>query len=245
MKLWYGLLVILFFAMPLNLSALQNGDCAFASYSAQDYFQAGVDAFSAEDYDQAVIYYTCSLSLDPEFADAYLARIGAYNALGRYDDALQELELFSTYENLSVDFEMVIRAGIYIEYQADYEAARLLCLRALAINADPNTYSLLGYIEAHLGNFELAIQFLDQALDISPNNPSSFSYFFERAFAHYRMQNISLAREDIERALELRPDLINSTLDRTLRYSDLGHTHLVNDGLARIAMYYELMVAED
>lgn len=64
-----------------------------ASGPAAEYYQAGVAAHDAGNFQDAISYLEYALSLDDKFTDAHNYLAAAYYALGRYDDALARYEI--------------------------------------------------------------------------------------------------------------------------------------------------------
>jgi flagellar motor switch protein FliG len=64
-----------------------------ASGPASEYYQAGVAAHDAGNFEDAISYLEYALSLDDKLTDAHNYLAAAYYALGRYDDALARYEI--------------------------------------------------------------------------------------------------------------------------------------------------------
>ncbi|PKN01164.1 MAG: hypothetical protein CVU77_06725 [Elusimicrobia bacterium HGW-Elusimicrobia-1] len=64
-----------------------------ASGPAAEYYQAGVAAHDAGNFQDAISYLEYALSLDDKLTDAHNYLAAAYYALGRYDDALARYEI--------------------------------------------------------------------------------------------------------------------------------------------------------
>jgi Tfp pilus assembly protein PilF len=125
-----------------------------------------------EDFQKAIEFYTKSIAICPT-AEAYTFRGWAYKSLGRIDDAIAEcrkaIEVDATFGNPYNDI------GAYLIEKGELDEAVLWLERAkLAPRYDPRhfPYMNLGKLFAAKGMMRRAIQELETALKIAPEDPA-------------------------------------------------------------------------
>jgi tetratricopeptide (TPR) repeat protein len=59
---------------------------------AKEWFDKGVEDYNNGSYDKAIEWFTKSIELDPEYANAYYNRGIAYDKKGLYDEAIKDRE---------------------------------------------------------------------------------------------------------------------------------------------------------
>ena len=67
----------------LNEKSLSNNPLA------SEYYNKGLDAFDAEDYNKAITFYKKAVTVDPDFAFAYDNMGVCYRKLNQFDDAIK------------------------------------------------------------------------------------------------------------------------------------------------------------
>ncbi len=80
------------FAALLALGALLALAPAAGAYTATDYYNAGLQLYNAQNYDQAIQYFSAAIQLDPNNAPALQGRANCYYAQGQYPQALDDYQ---------------------------------------------------------------------------------------------------------------------------------------------------------
>jgi adenylate cyclase len=182
--------------------------------SAWDLFQRGVALFWRNDrasLESGIQLFHQATSIDPNFGQAY--GYLAYGAL---------LTLFLEWAD---DREASLRQGIADaqhalaidrrDYFAQFALGRLNTLagdhraavRALKTSVDINPNFALGYFgleEAHVydGDANMAIEYADKAMRLSPNDPQMWAMLHYKGSAYLKLRDLDQAIEFLEQALQ-------------------------------------------
>ena len=77
-----------------------------------------------------------------------------------------------------------------------------------------------GYIQSDFDNHQLAIEYYTEAIRLNPNN---FHAFFSRAYSKNQIQDIAGAWDDLNRVLEIDPNIGVALYNRGIVNAKLGH----------------------
>jgi len=168
---------------------------------AQQSLEEGKRFLKANRYSEAVLSFSHALTLRGNLADAYLFRGRANAGLGRMDLAAQ-------------DFSKVIQlrpegAEAYVERAAarlereDYTGVTADCGEALQRDSRMAlAYSLRGRALAHAGSLDRALEDLNRAVELAPEQ----SNYFQRAAIYQALGQHKRALVDLDQVIALRPD---------------------------------------
>ena len=186
------------------------------------------DLFESGRYDEAAKAYEKLVSGQPEDAGLRTSLAGALGALGRYDEALKELDVAArldrlnpeAYHNRAVIYERQgnLKAAIReystaVRYNPDYEPSRLALERlgspgGLAEPSSPQEKAAYQLAEAasraaRSGDYQDAMQKLDEAKRLAPRYALIYQY---RSNVAYLMGDREAAVAALKKGLELEPD---------------------------------------
>lgn len=145
-------------------------------------------------YDQAMIDFSNFLTLEPENSEAYFERGRVRYLLKQYNEALDDFEKFLLLppgETNRVLFRIA---------PGDTGVSSMTTAQSFT---DDLAYYHMGLCAIELKNYELALSYLDLAVD---TNPGEADYYSERGKALARLGDNMAAIESFELALELDPE---------------------------------------
>jgi len=192
-------------------------------------YERGEKALANKEYFKAQAHYTEALRYDPRYAEAYRSRAIAREYLGEAAKALTD---FNIYVDLKPEDSEALFNRAVLRFEAkQYLPARQDFLKLLTMPASKETntiyysqekfgnsgtniqtaqsgkkdhiFNYLGQIETHLKRYTIAINWLDSAITLAPDNAP---YFVNRGLARMERGDKSGAAEDYEKALLLDPD---------------------------------------
>jgi len=185
------------------------------SLDAYDYFLRGMASFyqwTKEDNSEALRLFYKAIELDPDFASAFgmasfsyvLRKVNGWMAHPTHETA-EGSRLAQRAADLGKDDAVALgTAGQTLAYLAhDLDSAVALIDRALMLN--PNlvaTWLFSGWVRAWLGEPEVALEHLKQALRLSPLDPLIFRVQGAIALAHFLAGHYDEASSWAERALQ-------------------------------------------
>ncbi len=209
---------------------LITGFSAFAQdkiKQAETHLEAGYKALNSGQLNNAVELFTKSLAEYPAYTEAYNARASTYDRLNKPDLALRDYTISlefkpDQYEVLlsrgallfqlkkfveaKVDFKKLLQlpAGetntIFYRQSAHSPGTNRMMTAQSALNAQVHNY--LGLIESSLRNCSYAVQYLDSAIQLTPDEAD---YYVNRALAKQACNDLT-SKDDFNQALVLYPN---------------------------------------
>jgi len=169
--------------------AKAEGDTAVESRArglvAKIEYNLGRALLEKESYDQAIEHFNSGITQDPDYAKNYLARASALKKLDRWDDAVTAYQQAMTVGTDNADTQTARAAETAIRDQYIYlasstlsrsgnRASRADATEALEhldamqnyVDADSDTYYYTAEANKVLGNFDLAVEMADKALEL-------------------------------------------------------------------------------
>jgi tetratricopeptide (TPR) repeat protein len=158
-----------------------------------------------------------SIELDPNFADAHamIAMMGVYSInsgqtsyAGSRKEILAEARLAADRAAQLDDSNALAHVALSRVNQlaGQYKTAISQGETATRLNANlAIAHHELGFILSECARLEESIQCFDQAIKLSPNDPSQWNFYFMRAIALYGLGEFDRAIADFEEASRLRP----------------------------------------
>ncbi|MBU2529024.1 tetratricopeptide repeat protein [bacterium] len=141
--------------------------------SAPAYNELGIVYDNRGQYDRAIIMYTGAVKLNPSFYQAFNNMAIAYMAKGEYEQALNPVN-----KSLALNYECgdtFNLMGLIFANQASYSKAIAAYKRAIHLSGSPQAYYNLSCIYALQNETDLALRFLDHAIDSGFNDINSVS----------------------------------------------------------------------
>ena len=168
---------------------------------AQRSLEAGKRSLKASRYSEAVLAFSHALVLRSDLSDAYLFRGRANAGLGRLDLAVQDFSKVMRLQPQGAE-AYVERAAVRLD-QEDYPGVISDCGEALKRDSRiAAAYSLRGRALGHTGSPERALEDLNRAVELAPDQ----SNHFQRAAVYQALGQHKLALKDLDEVIALRPD---------------------------------------
>lgn len=163
------LLAALVCVSMLTMGCKRETQEPYPAYTAQQYFDMGMQAFSAENYPQATQYFEACVSMAPSMADAHYYLGLCYmkqNMLRRAEDSLATAlrynpGLVRAREALGV---LYYSKGDYFQAKRELEQCRA------AYSTNPQVYLYLGNIYLSEGNCPAALAMYTRTLELDPTS---------------------------------------------------------------------------
>ncbi len=173
----------------------------------QLYWAKGNDQLRDGDYTGAVENYNKAIELNPGYAKAYLNRGLAYKEMDDLDnmkasmDKAMELSVGKDEKTASAAEERVrisyFNAGVIAIQNKEWSQAESYFSTSIEYgNNDPDIYLKLGEISNQLGNYDKAIQYLNQGLGLVDGDAAAKAGFY------YHMGNSYKAKNELDKACE-------------------------------------------
>ena len=173
---------------------------------------------SRDGSDEALTHFDQAIQLDPNFAAAHgvAARCYAMRKMARWmKDAAQEsveaVQLARRAVELGPDDEVALCTAAFAlnDFASEFAVADTLTERALALN--PNlawAWLLSGWVKVSLGDSDSAIERLERAMRLSPQDPQIYSMQSAIAIAHFVASRYAEALSMAETAMRERPNVV-------------------------------------
>ncbi len=170
----------------------------------------------------------------PESGLAYNNRGSAYNLLGKYDEAIADLD-----KAIQLSKESAVsyfNRGTAYEHLGQYEKAIEDYTEALRIQPD----FAIGYVDrgalfCRMGEYDMAYNDLTRALKLNPNLAETY---YNLGVLFFQLKNYGLAVEQYEHALKLDPYLTGAYVSR-------ADIYFINGDYTRAIEYYTKALVVD
>jgi tetratricopeptide (TPR) repeat protein len=247
MRIYTSLILIL---LSINLFSQPSTD---EVYKARAEFRLGVQKGVEHDFQGALHHFTEAIELNPIYAEAFLYRGLAYNEVNGFDAAIKDLTIcieldpkfsdqahffrgiakvglgnyngaiqdFTTAIQLNPDFIAFFRRGQANMFLEEY--ARALQDFEIALRLNPSLtegYLYRGMALYHLGLNTEALKDLSRATTDMKSNTDAF-YF--SALARIAIKDYYASIRDLDKAIELNPQMAEAYKARALAYKETGN----------------------
>ena len=188
------------------------------SLDAYDYFLRGIaslHSWTKESNDEALRLFNKAIEIDSDFASAYgmaswcyVRRKGSRWIVDRVQETAETARLARRAAELGWDDAVALAwGGFALAYVVhDVEAGAALIDRALQLNPNlAEAWHFSGWVRIYLGEPEVAIKHLTQAMRLSPLDPLTFVAQMATAFAHFFAGRYDDASSWAEKALATSP----------------------------------------
>lgn len=136
-----------------------------------------------------------------QLVDAHTARGVTYGQLGQLDNAISDLT--TALDNEKSDANIFIARARALFNKRDFDKAMLDLVEAIRL--DPKNsipVNLMGKNHFMLANYDIALKFFDEAIELDPNH---YNAFVNRATTYYRTNKLSEAMKDVNAAYLMLP----------------------------------------
>ena len=166
-----------------------------------NYGDRGTLLFEQQRYPEAIADFQRALAIKPDDAKVHRNMGSALGAQGRYTESLESFNQAIRFNpEFAEAYEDRGSVQIFLQnYQAarqDYEAA----LRLMEGKRSAKTYNGLGVVCFYQNDFQQAVNYYTQALDLDPNNGQ---VWFNRSVSYQQLGNLRQALSDAQNARAL------------------------------------------
>jgi tetratricopeptide (TPR) repeat protein len=199
-----------------------------------DLYQQGMMLLAKNDADQAYQYFTRSLQIAPDFAEAH-AGLGWYY-LTRGDLKKSESEYQKTLQ-LKPDYPIAYSdlGDVYMK-ESKFKDAEKMYRRALKLKVDdPRLYNNLGILYVQLGDLNKAALFYLKAISVKKNFVESY---YGLAFIYVQQGKYQEALSQIDRLLEINPNFALGYYLRGSAFEKIGRNQEAADAYRRYLMMH-------
>lgn len=159
-----------------------------------DYWSEGMDFYVKAKYREAIESYNKAIELNPRYANAYLYRGNAYEAIEEYDQALEDYNKACQLNPMDL-FAFKNRGGLYKKLKL-YDKALKDFERAIQL--DPlyeSPYEERGNVYAEVKNYDKALDDYAKAIELNPK----YGFTYESRAKVYRKLGLVKEAEADER----------------------------------------------
>ena len=216
----------LFCDFPGFAREVHGHDKEYHEWTAEDYFQFGIDSYQKGRYEDAIKDYDQAIILNPQYADAYNNRGNAKNNLGDHNAAVADYNEAillnpkgaAAYNNRGIAKNNL---GDYNAAVADYNEAILLNPKGAA------AYNNRGIAKGNLGEYIAAVADFSEAIKLNPEYAQAYN---NRGIAKGNLGEYIAAVADFSEAIKLNPEYANAYYNRGVAKGNLGdHAAAVAD----------------
>lgn len=182
-----------------------------------EHFRKGLDFYYKKEYEAALSEYNISITLNSDYAEAYVERGNCKHMLKNYNEAIED---YAMAINLKEDFWLAYsNRGLSKTEQFKYEEAIIDFNKAIILNQnDYNSFFGRGHIKVILKKYIEAIEDYSIGLKL---NPKDVSGYIERAIAKFELKDFQPALEDVTNAIKLDENYSNAFNVRACIYRKL------------------------
>jgi adenylate cyclase len=199
--------------------------------------------YNDTDHAEARRLFNHAIELDEDFSDAYslIAMMGVYaldSGQSSYSataaDIMNEAEQAANSAVQCGDNNALAHLALGRVYgrRLDFEAGIAEC--EIAVRLNPNlaiAHHELGFILVFAGRYREAVSCFDQAIVLSPNEPSRWNFYVMKGFALYGLESFEEAIVWLKEASRLRPTAFWPLLDTAACLAALGRTKEAQDAI--------------
>lgn len=136
-----------------------------------------------------------------QLVDAHTARGVTYGQLGQLDNAI--VDLTTALDNEKADPAIFIARARALFNKRDYDKAMLDLAEAIKLDSKNSIpLNLMGKNHFMLANYDIALKFFDDAIELDPNH---YNAFVNRATTYYRTNKLPEAMKDVNAAYLMLP----------------------------------------
>jgi len=202
---------------------------AEAGPTAVEFYNTGVSQFEAEEYGQAIGSFTEAIQRNPDFAEAYLYRGTAYNAIEDLGDAIADI-------NRAIELDPELGRAYLLRAEINYRlgnAQQALSDAQLALALDPTLGDARlyeGLVALEAGESQKAIADFTAAIE---QDPTELRAYLLRGFAYDQQEDYFAAIADFSYVLEAESYNVIAYIGRGAAYYHEGELREAETDLTR------------
>ena len=179
-----------------GFARLHREGTLYEELGASDYFRRAERAHSEAQYEEAILNYDKAIELDPQDSEMYLWRALSKRALGKNNDAIDDLNKMVKIDSSPHAFEM---QGKILSNMQEHRKAIAAFDKVIELDPNyPSCYIQRAIAKCALRQYQEAINDLDQHLQIEPDD--FYAYRF-RGKVNEDLGNLDAAKRDFQKAL--------------------------------------------
>ncbi|MDC0249729.1 tetratricopeptide repeat protein [Flavobacteriales bacterium] len=199
--------------------------------SSRDAYNAGLLLLEAENYIDAIHYFTNAITIDSIFSKAYLSRARCYEGS---DYELARADYLKSFEFDSSDFSPLYSLAD-LQFQLDKELAKQTYNTLISLSREEYmAFSQLGIIAFLAKDYHQAEQLFTQSLDI---NTTAYT-LNDRGSCYRKLEQFDEAIQDYLAAIDLNSDL-------SFIYSNLASIYAKQGDSKEALNYYDIAIRKD
>ena len=137
--------------------------------NSEEFFRRGEQHFLASDYQNAIIYYTEALSLNPDYTDALVRRGAAFFHLSVFENAINDLSHAILLD--SANAEAFYNRGITYFVMDNYQNALVDLNRAIELNPfNAEAYHSRAMLYFTTGDYERSVEDFEAYINFNPHD---------------------------------------------------------------------------
>jgi len=199
--------------------------------ASRDAYNAGLLLLEAENYIDAIYYFTNAIAIDSIFSKAYLSRAKCYDGS---DYELASVDYLKAFELDSSNFSPLYSLAT-LQLQLDKELAKKTYNTIISLNKEEYmAFSQLGVIAFLAKDYQQAEQLFTQSLAINTNTYT----LNDRGSCYRKLEQFDEAIQDYLAAIALNTDL-------AFVYSNLASVYTKKGDTEKALDYYDLAIKKD
>ncbi|HUV54419.1 MAG TPA: tetratricopeptide repeat protein [Candidatus Krumholzibacteriaceae bacterium] len=134
-----------------------------------NYVDEGIGLFRQRRFKEAAEKLEKAIDLEPENVSLWNLHAQALANTGDYEEALKSIEVAVALDDTNfLNWQL---KGTFLMRQDDLEGSKKAIDKSLELNKSSVTYTLRGQVDYNLQNYDEALGFFEEALNLDPDNP--------------------------------------------------------------------------
>ena len=187
------------------------------------YVDQGMTFLSMGETEKAIEAFSEAIALNPEEAEAYRRRAGAYSSQDDYDGALADID--KAIELDPENAELYHNRGFYYWMQSDFDSALTNLDKAIELDDQSDgAYNMRALVYAIRDEYENALADVNRALELRQVGSGDADLLDTRGFIYIKSGDYEKAKADFEAIFDQGLSFSYAQLGGGLTYAALGET---------------------